>query len=264
MNLRNHHGQMSESLLTASFIILSGGLQDAYTYLCRGKVFANAQTGNIVLCSAYLFDGQWRHSARYLIPVLSFLLGIFTAECIHRHFKYTEKVHWRQMIILAEIALLFAVGFLPQEANTFANAVVSFVCAMQVQSFRKVHGNAYASTMCIGNMRSGMQYLYTGLHTKDRAVLRRAMQYFAVIALFAVGAAAGSLLTIHFGNRVIWFCCALLLVSLSFMFIREDIEENPELQREAAALHQDVKAMEHTIGKTLQEQQEELHPLNHK
>ena len=90
------------------------------------------------------------------------------------------------------------------------------------------------------------------------------MQYFVVIALFAVGAAAGSLLTIHFGNRVIWFCCALLLVSLSFMFIREDIEETPELQREAAALHQDVKAMEHTIGKTLQEQQEELHPLNHK
>ena len=75
MNLRNHHGQTSESLLTASFIILSGGLQDAYTYLCRGKVFANAQTGNIVLCSAYLFDGQWRHSARYLIPVLTFLLG---------------------------------------------------------------------------------------------------------------------------------------------------------------------------------------------
>mgnify|MGYP004678111763 FL=1 len=39
---------------------------------------------------------------------------------------------------------------------------------------------------------------------------------------------------------------------------------NRRLQREAAALHQDVKAMEHTIGKTLQEQQEELHPLNHK
>ncbi len=45
-------GQMSESMLTAAFIILSGGLQDAYTYLCRGKVFANAQTGNIVLFSA--------------------------------------------------------------------------------------------------------------------------------------------------------------------------------------------------------------------
>ena len=61
----NLHGQMSESLLTASFIILSGGLQDACTYLCRGKVFASAPTGNIVLCSAYLSDGQWRRSARY-------------------------------------------------------------------------------------------------------------------------------------------------------------------------------------------------------
>ena len=47
-------GQMSESMLTAAFIILSGGLQDAYTYLCRGKVFANAQTGNIVLMSTHL------------------------------------------------------------------------------------------------------------------------------------------------------------------------------------------------------------------
>ena len=98
-----------------------------------------------------------------------------------------ERFHWRQLILLIEIALLFVVGFIPNNLDWLANMLVSFVCAMQVQSFRKVHGNAYASTMCIGNMRSGMQYLYTGLHTKDRAVLRRAMQYFAVIALFAVG-----------------------------------------------------------------------------
>ena len=62
---RAARGQMSDSLLTASFIILSGGLQDAYTYLCRGKVFANAQTGNIVLLSAYLFEGD---TARAVSP----------------------------------------------------------------------------------------------------------------------------------------------------------------------------------------------------
>ena len=229
MNLRNHHGQMSESLLTASFIILSGGLQDAYTYLCRGKVFANAQTGNIVLCSAYLFDGQWRHSARYLVPVLSFLLGIFAAECIHRHFKYTEKVHWRQMIILAEIALLFAVGFLPQEANTFANAVVSFVCAMQVQTFRKVRGHAYASTMCIGNLRSGMDALVAFGHTHDKNALWKSLQYFAIIFIFALGAGIGTQCVGIFGERTIWLSCALLLVSLCFMFIKEDL---PEIEEE--------------------------------
>ena len=41
-----HRGQMSESFLTAVFLSLSGGLQDAYTYLFRGKGFANAQTQN--------------------------------------------------------------------------------------------------------------------------------------------------------------------------------------------------------------------------
>ncbi len=91
---------MSESMLTAAFIILSGGLQDAYTYCCRDKVFANAQTGNIVLFSAYLFDGDWAHSRRYLVPLISFMAGIFVAECVHRRYKCMEKVHWRQLIIL--------------------------------------------------------------------------------------------------------------------------------------------------------------------
>ena len=225
MNLRRHRGQMSEALLTASFIILSGGLQDAYTYLCRGKVFANAQTGNIVLFSAYLFDGEWDHCVRYLIPVLSFLLGIFAAECIHRHFKYMEKVHWRQLIILAEIVLLFVVGFLPQRVNTLANVLVSFVCAMQVQTFRKVRGHAYASTMCIGNMRSGTEALCVYFHTRDREVLYKALTYFGVIGLFAVGAGLGALLTAWLAERGIWVSCALLAVSFLIMFIREEEEQ---------------------------------------
>ena len=124
-----------------------------------------------MLFSAYLFDGDWTHSRRYLVPVLSFMLGIFVAECIHRHFKHMERVYWRQLILLAEIVLLFLVGFLPQEGNTAANALVSFVCAMQVQTFRKVRGHAYASTMCIGNMRSGTEALCVYFHTRDRDFL---------------------------------------------------------------------------------------------
>ena len=225
VNLHKHRGQMSESLLTAAFIILSGGLQDAYTYLCRGKVFANAQTGNIVLFSSYLFDGEWGHCTRYLIPVLSFLLGIFAAECVHRHFKYMEKVHWRQLIILAEIILLFAVGFLPQSVNTLANALVSFVCAMQVQTFRKVRGHAYASTMCIGNMRSGTEALCVYFHTHDREVLYKALTYFGVIGLFAVGAGLGALLTARLAEKGIWVSCGLLAVSFLIMFIHEEEEK---------------------------------------
>ena len=38
---------ISESFRLAAVLALVGGFLDAYTYICRGQVFSNAQTGNI-------------------------------------------------------------------------------------------------------------------------------------------------------------------------------------------------------------------------
>lgn len=154
-----HHKQMSESFLTAAFLSVSGGLQDAYTYIFRGKVFANAQTGNIVLLSQSIIDKDFVRAIHYLVPLLFFALGIAIAECIHVKFQRIQHIHWRQLVLVLEILLLLVVGFLPTRLNLLANAMVSFSCAMQVQSFRKVNGYAFASTMCIGNIRSGTDAL---------------------------------------------------------------------------------------------------------
>lgn len=152
-----HHGQMSESFLTAVFLSLSGGLQDAYTYLFRGKVFANAQTGNIVLLSAHIMDGQWGMVLHYFIPLCAFAFGVLVAERMRERFRSMQRLHWRQLVVLGEMLLLLIVGFLPESCNLLANAIVSFSCAMQVQAFRKVDGYAFASTMCIGDLRSGVE-----------------------------------------------------------------------------------------------------------
>lgn len=212
---------MSDAFRTALFVILSGGFQDAYTYCCRGAVFANAQTGNIVLMSSAFFAGEWNTVLKYFIPVISFFIGTAAAELIHVRFKTCEKIHWRQIILALEIILLFAVGFLPQKSNPVANAIVSFVCAMQVQTFHKVRGHAYASTMCIGNMRSGVEALCAYFHVHDKAILKKALTYFGVIAVFAIGAGIGTFITDIIGNKAIWICCALLSVSFGMMFISE-------------------------------------------
>ena len=235
--LQKHHGQMSDSMLTAFFIILSGGLQDAYTYCCRGKVFANAQTGNIVLLSTALFQREWPTALKYLIPILSFMIGIAAAEVVHIRLKHYEKIHWRQIILLCEIVLLLAVGFMPQRLDAQANALVSFVCAMQVQTFHKVRGHVYASTMCIGNMRSGTEALCAYFRTKDKAILKKALTYFAVILVFAVGAGVGSFVTGRLGEKSIWISCGLLLISFGMMFIRE--EEELILSAENGAKHRE-------------------------
>ncbi len=218
------HGQMSDSFRAAICIILSGGFQDAYTYTCRGEVFANAQTGNIVLLSTALFRQEWQTVLKYLIPVISFLIGTAIAECIHLRFKSYEKIHWRQIILLCEILLLLAVGFLPHSLEPLANALVSFVCAMQVQTFHKVRGHAYASTMCIGNLRAGTEALCAYFRVRNKEILRKALTYFGVILVFGVGAGLGSILTVALGNRAIWLCCILLSVSFFMMFVHEKKE----------------------------------------
>lgn len=199
----------AERLLPVALLTLSGGLQDAYTYLRRGKVFANAQTGNIVLLGQSLFDGDWNRAGRYLLPVLAFALGVAAAEAIR-----VRRPRWQRRVLLWEILLLFLVGFIPHSLDQLANALVSFSCAMQVQAFRRVEGFAFASTMCIGNLRSGVEALCAFLRTRDRQERRKARLYFCTILLFALGAEAGSLAAQLLDLPAIWLSCALLSVGL--------------------------------------------------
>ena len=111
---RGHPKQMSESFLTAAFLSLSGGLQDAYTYIYRGHVFANAQTGNIVLLSQSIAERNWTQTLEYLIPLSFFAFGIAAAELLRFRYQNTTRIHWRQLVLLFEIAILFAVGFMPE------------------------------------------------------------------------------------------------------------------------------------------------------
>lgn len=259
------HGQMSESFVTAIFLSLSGGLQDAYTYFFRGKVYANAQTGNIVLLSQHLFTGDFLKALHYLIPLVAFASGILAAELFREHFQSLKALHWRQMIVLAEILLLFSVGFFPQELNLLANAVVSFSCAMQVQTFRKVNGYAYASTMCIGNMRGGMEALAVWIVKHDPKALRKVSHYFGIIFLFGVGAGLGWVAVEHFATRAIWWSCLLLLICFALMFIREDLEDNPAIEQDLAEIRQEAGEIDHLLKKELHEEHKALRDtLEHK
>ena len=195
---------MSEALLNSAFLALSGGFQDAYTYNARNEVFCNAQTGNVVLMSQHFMAGELTAGLGYFFPIIFFALGVWVAEKM-----------------LAEILILFTVGFLPTEYNMLANAMASFACAMQVQSFRKVNGYSYASTMCIGNLRSGTAALSVYFREKKSKQLSQAMYYFGIILMFALGAGIGGKLSIRYGIRMIWVSCGFLMISFLLMFIEK-------------------------------------------
>ncbi len=134
--------QISESLPIMILLTLSGGFMDAYSYLCRGEVFANAQTGNI-LCSVLIC--QWGIGARH--SNMCVLFGICDWYCGGRiceeSLQNRKHVHWRQIIVFCEAVILFGVMFIPQELNLLANSLTSLACGAQVESFQKDTGQRY-------------------------------------------------------------------------------------------------------------------------
>ena len=95
-----HKFQISESIRLGAILALSGGFMDAYSYMERGEVFANAQTGNMLLFGVHLSEGDFQNTMKYLFPVLAFALGIALAEVVRA--KAGNLLHWRQISVLAE------------------------------------------------------------------------------------------------------------------------------------------------------------------
>ena len=176
----------SQTYLTAALLTLSGGFLDAYTYFCRGGVFANAQTGNIVKLGISLAErnGSAMH---YLIPILAFCFGTWLSMFIEHVFLRKHLRHIRRISLLAEIGILLAAGSLPSssDGNTLSAVLVSFACAVQMETFRTFHGKAMTTTVSTGNLRKACEQLFKGNY-------RDALAYFAAVLTFLMGAFLGT------------------------------------------------------------------------
>ena len=60
------------------------------------------------------------------------------------------------------------------------------------------------------------------------------------------------------GGRAIWICCGLLLVSFALMYIREDLEENPVIEKDLTEIRQETREINHALKQELQEEHREL------
>lgn len=165
--------EVSESLIFATFLTLAGGLQDSYSYALRGKVFVNALTGNVVLLALNVVEGNGPQILHFLFAILSFALGVYVSA----HFGFLKrralKLKWQQQVLFFEILILCAVGLIPVAFNDIANGMMAFSCGMQVNAFREFADIRFATTMCVGNMRTVMDNLAGFRLTKKRSHLKK-------------------------------------------------------------------------------------------
>ncbi len=212
----------ARSLRLGVCLALVGGFLDAYTYISRGGVFANAQTGNVVLLAIAISRGQAAYAVRYILPIGGFMIGVAGAEsvklpAITRRLRYPARA-----AIAFEAVVLTVVGFLPAAVpDQVVTLIISSMSGFQVQSIRTLGAWSYNTTMTTGNLRSAVQAAVHAVAGRDSKALSKALNFSVVVVSFAVGGAVGALLTLHLHDRSVWVAAGVLGCSLGLFVLDE-------------------------------------------
>ena len=207
--------QKAETFYVSAMLAIVGGFLDAYTYIMRDGVLANAQTGNMVFMAINVMSGEWKQAFFHFVPILFFAIGIVIVEKIRFQKHAIPLFHWQQIVLVIECLILLAVSFIPSGPfNTAVNLAVSLTCSMQVQSFRSLHGRPFASTMCTGNLRSGTELFFLYTQTQDKTHLKACGHYFGIIGHFLIGVVLGAGLSHWVHEKATLLCCVILFVCL--------------------------------------------------
>lgn len=212
-----------ETIYICTAMALVSGFLEAYTYLLKGGIFANAQTGNFALMGIAIAGGQFGKALTYLIPMCFYVLGIALTVTMPRLLDDKGLSNWHTVFVFFEIVMLFIIGLLPDTVPfTVSTVAVAFICAMQYNTFKRTNNVAFSSTFCTNNLRQLALHLLDYIRTKDKQSLKNSFTYMLINASFLLGAVIGTLCAKAWAEKSIWFCCVVLIpVFLSLVFGRE-------------------------------------------
>src|SRR3954453_20123591 len=90
-----------KTLTVAALLAFAEGYLDAYSWIVH-RVFANAQTANLVFLWIYGASGEWAMAFHYAPPLVSFMIGVIAAFWLRR----AVGVEAGRLSMLLEIAFL--------------------------------------------------------------------------------------------------------------------------------------------------------------
>lgn len=210
-------------------LIFAAGMMGAYTFNLRGGVFCNAQTANVVLMALELGHFNWSGGLYYLIPISAYLLGTVISEMLPSGIRARRFLRWDTYLIAIEMAVLFAIGFIPLSAPVqIVQVTINFICSMQYNTFRQAEGVPMATTFVTNHIRQTGIWLVKGVRKRDGAVLRRSARHLGMVSVFFLGGLVLTLVCPALGAKAIWLALAPLGVIL-IVLVRADLVAERQL-----------------------------------
>ena len=222
MNLRetliNKNLPVHEQLMFCLLLTAVGGFFDAYTFVNCDGIFANAQTGNLIFVGIDLIEGNFREVLHYSIPILSFIVGVLVSKCIETKYKELSIFKHIYMLLLTQIFALLVILLKHQYLGVdIRPIVISFICAIQFDGFRKVNNLVFASVFCTGNLRSMSEHLYKYVVLKKKESKTPLVIYSTVIFVFLSGVVLGAAMSKVFLHRAIFVPLIIICINLFFV-----------------------------------------------
>jgi len=202
------------------------GFFGAFTYLLRGNVFCNAQTGNVVLMGLALGSGQWRHALYYLIPISAYIGGAFLSELLPNPLKHRLPVRWETVFIALEMLAVLFLGWLPESAPVqISQVTINFIASMQYNTFRQSQGVTMATTFATNHVRQigvGLAQELRHLGRPDKPHRKKLAIHGWMLLCFLGGTVVGTIACHALAGRAIWLTL-LPLGYLLFRLLRADL-----------------------------------------
>ena len=80
-----------EKLWFFALLMFAGGFYGGYTFSLRGKVFANAQTANLVMMMLSFGNGDWKKGLYAFVPLTAYIVGVCMAEFVSGKMNQKNK-----------------------------------------------------------------------------------------------------------------------------------------------------------------------------
>ncbi len=186
-------------LLATCLVTLAGGAVDAWVYLGHGHVFANAQSGNIVLMGIALAQDDFKGAAAHLPSLAAFVAGLLASRLAGRGLK-SIGLNSRVARLGVESLLLLALALVADRlSNSIVTSCVGFIAGVQITSLSHFGTWTFNTGMTTGNLRAAATAASNALSGTPEE-WPRALSMAVLSAAFAAGAVIGACLTPRFGE----------------------------------------------------------------
>lgn len=207
-------GQWLSALAASAIATMAGGAMDAWVYFAHGHVFANAQSGNVVLMGIAFAGGDVANAATHLPSLLAFATGALTSRLSGQLLK-RGRLNSRNVRLAVACVMLVALGlFVDRMSDRAVTGCIGFIAGVQITSLSHIGSWSFNTGMTTGNLLAGVSALAKALHGSAEEWPHAAVMFLLCFA-FGVGAVAGAWLTPRLGGATLLALAALIAAAIA-------------------------------------------------